>query len=83
MSGAAAAITTPAPRIRTTLGSEVMSRPCVRSTRPSDDNRTMGLLVMGRFEITSLVAGTRLVVEGMLASEGDLLIMRNPLYEFR
>ena len=60
------------------------TRPWVRvDAELSDGTGTIMLRFMGRYEVPGLVTGTRLVVEGTPAREGDLLIMRNPLYEFR
>ena len=83
------AISAATPRIRTTVGGEIISamsytRPWVRvDAELSDGSGTIVLRFMGRHEIPGLVVGAQLVVDGTPALEGDMLIMRNPLYEFR
>ena len=58
-------------------------RPWVRlNVELCDGTGTITLRFMGRTEITGMVPGARLRVEGTPSREGDAIIMLNPLYGF-
>lgn len=83
------AISAVVPRQRTILVGQVTEvaafvRPWARiEARLCDGTGTIILRFTGRTEISGLVRGSRLSVEGTPTMERDILIMLNPLYELQ